>query len=128
MTPFHRYASICAVNELCAQILNVAIGWQVYAATHNPMSLAYVGLTQFFPNIAMSLIAGQAADRYDRRKITGLSLFVQALCAAALAGISVAGTRSVGPIYLLLLAIGLARAFSAPALAPMLPHLVSATE
>jgi MFS family permease len=128
MTPFHRYALICAVNELCAQILNVAIGWQVYTATHNPMSLAYVGLTQFFPNVAMSLLAGQAADRFDRRKITGLSLFVQALSAATLAGISVAGPRSVGPIYLLLLAIGMARAFSAPALAPMLPHLVSANE
>jgi hypothetical protein len=36
MTSFHRYVFICAINELCAQILNVAVGWQVYAATHNP--------------------------------------------------------------------------------------------
>ena len=128
MTPFHRYVSICAINELCAQILNVAIGWQVYAATHNPMSLAYVGLTQFLPNIAMSLIAGLAADRFDRRKITGLSLLAQALCAAALGGLSAAGFGSVAPLYVLLLLIGLARAFSAPALPPMLPHLVSANE
>src|ERR1700685_2924500 len=116
MTPFHRHASICAIHELCAQILNVAIGWQVYAATHNPMSLAYVGLTQFVPNIAMSLIAGHAADRFDRRKITGLSLLAQALCAAALCGLSAARSRSVASLYVLLLLIGLARTFSAPAL------------
>ncbi len=128
MTPFHRYVSICAIDELCAQILSVAIGWQVYAASHNPMSLAYVGLTQFLPNIAMSLIAGLAADRFDRRKITGLSLLAQALCAAALGRLSAAGFGSVAPLYVLLLLIGLARTFSAPALPPMLPHLVSANE
>jgi MFS family permease len=92
------------------------------------MSLAYVGLAQFLPNIGMVLIAGQAADRFDRRKITGLSLLVQALCAAALGGLSAPGVRSVGPFYLLLLVIGLARAFVAPSLPAMLPHLVSPSE
>src|ERR1035438_5774109 len=128
MTPSRRYLTTCAADELCSQILSVAIVWHVYAATHNPMSLAYVGLTQFFPNIAMALFAGQAADRFDRRRITALSLLVQALCAAALAGLSVTSAQSVAPIYLLLPVIGLARAFSAPALPSMLPHQVSAPE
>jgi len=120
--------AICTADELCSQILNVAISWQIYASTHNPMSLAYVGLTQFFPNIGIALIAGQAADRLDRRKIIGFSLFAQALCAAALGGLCSAGAQAVGPIYLLLLVIGLARAFSAPAMPAMLPYLVSSRE
>lgn len=128
MTPVRRYITISAADELCSQILSVAIAWHVYSATHNPMSLAYVGLTQFFPNIAMALFAGQAADRFDRRKITGLSLLVQALCATALAGLSVPRAQSVGPIYVLLTLIGLARAFSEPALSSMLPQQVSARE
>jgi MFS family permease len=92
------------------------------------MSLAYAGLAQFIPNIALSLIAGQASDRFDRRKITGLSLLVQALCAATLGGLSAASAQSVTPIYLLLLVIGIARTLSAPALPSMLPQLVSASE
>jgi MFS family permease len=128
MTHFHHYVSVSAINELCAQILNVAIGWQVYVATHNAMSLAYVGLTQFGPNIALSLIAGHAADRFDRRKITGLSLLAQGLCAATLGGLSTIGFGSIASVYVLLILIGTARAFSAPALPPMLPHLVSANE
>jgi len=128
MTPIRHYLILSSADELCSQILNVAIAWQLYAATHNPMSLAYAGLAQFIPNIALSLIAGQASDRFDRRKITGLSLLVQALCAATLGGLSAARAQSVAPIYLLLLVIGIARAFSAPALPSMLPHVVNANE
>ncbi len=122
---FRRFVVICAADELCSQILSVAIGWQVYAATRNPMSLAYVGLTQFVPNIAMALTAGQAADRLDRRKILSLTLLVQALATSALFGLSAAAAGSVLPVYFLLLVIGVARAFSTPLLPSMLPQLVS---
>src|SRR5260370_35819355 len=74
---------IRGIDELCSQMLNVAIGWYVYSATHNPMSLAYVGLARVFPNIVMVLVTGHAADRVDWRKIIGLSLFLQGLCIAA---------------------------------------------
>src|ERR1700722_9136569 len=67
------YITIRAADAIGSQMLNVAIGWYVYAATHNPMSLAYVGLAQFLPNVVMVLIAGHAADRFDRRRIIGLS-------------------------------------------------------
>jgi hypothetical protein len=43
------FIAIRAADELASQMLNVAIGWYVYAATHDPMSLAYVGLAQFLP-------------------------------------------------------------------------------
>jgi hypothetical protein len=45
------FITLRAANELGSQILNVAVGWYVYAATRSPMSLAYVGLVQFIPNI-----------------------------------------------------------------------------
>jgi MFS family permease len=122
---FRRFVAVCAADEVCSQILSVAIGWQVYAVTRNPMSLAYVGLTQFFPNVAMALIAGQTADRLDRRKILSLTLLVQALATCALFGLSASGAGSVLAVYGLLLGIGVARAFSAPVLPSMLPHLVS---
>jgi predicted MFS family arabinose efflux permease len=125
---FRRFIAVCAADELCSQILSVAVGWQVYAATENPMSLAYVGLTQFIPNVALALIAGQAADRLDRRKILSLTLLVQALAAAALFGLCAAGVASVLPVYCVLLVLGVARAFSTPVLPSMLPHLVNDAE
>jgi MFS family permease len=118
------FIAMRATDELAAQMLNVAIGWHVYAVTRDPMSLAYVGLTQFLPNIGMVLIAGQAADRFDRGKIAAISLLLQALCAVGFCVLSAVAARSVLPIYLLLLVIGAARAFSSPASAAMLPRLV----
>jgi MFS family permease len=127
-----RFIVIRAADELASQMLNVAIGWYVYAATRNPMSLAYVGLAQFLPNIGMALVAGQAADRFERRKLIWLSFLIEAVCLAAFSVWSAAMASSVrpsvAPVYLLLLVIGSARAFSSPALAAMLPRVAGGEE
>jgi MFS family permease len=118
------FIAIRAAEELASQILNVAIGWYVYAATHDPMSLAYVGLAQFLPTIGMVLIAGYAADQFDRRKVIARSLFIQTLCIATFGAWSTATAPSGGPVYLLLLVMSSARAFSSPVMSAMLPHVV----
>ena len=118
------FIAIRAAEELASQILNVAIGWYVYAATHDPMSLAYVGLAQFLPTIGMVLIAGYAADHFDRRKIIARSLFIQTLYIATFGAWSTATAPSGGPVYLLLLVMSSARAFSSPVMSAMLPHVV----
>src|SRR5215831_5413867 len=79
-TALRSFIAIRAIDEFSSQMLNVAIAWYMYTATHDPMSLAYIGLIRFLPNIATALLAGQAADRLERRRIIGLSLAVQALC------------------------------------------------
>jgi MFS family permease len=122
------FIAIRAADELASQMLNVAIGWYVYAATGDPMSLAYVGLAQFLPTIGMVLIAGQAADRFERRKVVGLSLFVQTFCLATFGVWSAVKAPAAGPVYLFLVVMSTARAFSAPAMSAMLPHVVNAEE
>jgi MFS family permease len=119
---------IRTADELGAQMLFVAVGWYVYEATHDPMSLAYAGLAQFLPTLGMLLFAGHAADLFDRRKIVGVSLLIQALCLGAFAVWLAMTTPSAGPVYVLLLVSGCARAFPSPAMSAMLPHLVSAEE
>jgi MFS family permease len=123
--------TIRAADELGSQMLNVAIGWYVYAQTHNPMSLAYIGLAQFLPNVGLVLLAGHAADRFDRRRVIGVSLGLETLAVALFAAWyawSVARVRTAGPVYLLLLILGAARAFSSPAMSAMLPRAVSNEE
>jgi MFS family permease len=125
---FRSFTAIRAIEELGSQMLNIAIAWQVYAASHNPMSLAYVGLARFLPSIGMALIAGPASDRLDRRRVIGVSLLVQALCLAALAVVMAATPLSEGAVYPLLMVITAAQAFSYSAMSAMQPQLVSAEE
>ncbi|HVY05121.1 MAG TPA: MFS transporter [Burkholderiales bacterium] len=121
---FRKYIGIRAAEELASQMLNVAIGWYVYSATHDPMSLAYVGLVLFLPNIALVLVAGQAADRFDRGRIIALSLVAQTLSVATLGVLATTTQFSVGPVYAVLLVIGSARAFAFPAMSALLPRIV----
>ena len=47
----------------------VAVGWQVYEVTHNPLDLGLIGLSQFLPFVLLILPAGHFADSHDRRRI-----------------------------------------------------------
>lgn len=55
------------------QIQTVALGWQVYALTGDPLSLGFVGLAEALPFLALTLLGGHLADRMDRRTLSLLS-------------------------------------------------------
>src|SRR5829696_6658800 len=55
--------------SFAVQIVSVSVGWQVYDITRNPLDLGIVGLVQFLPSLALVLVTGSVADRFDRRRI-----------------------------------------------------------
>ena len=122
------FLTVRALDELNSQMVNVAISWHVYAVTHSPISLAYVGLARFAPNFAMALLSGQVADRYDKRKIISLSLLLQTLCSGLFALLLTTSKSLMAPLYLLLVGAGMAQAFLSPALSAILPELVTTVE
>jgi len=102
----------------------VAVGWQIYNLTHRPFDLGMVGLAQFLPGIFLFLFAGHAADRLPRRTILMMCAAVFAMCSTALLVFALVGVSSVLPIYGVLLANGVVRAFQGPASQALLPQLV----
>jgi predicted MFS family arabinose efflux permease len=105
---------------------NVAIGWQVYSMTHNLFDLGMIGLAQFAPFLLLILIAGHAADRYDRRNLIALALGAQLLCGLTLLAFTLAGLATVWPVFAVLVLFGSARAFMGPATQAILVNLVPA--
>jgi len=103
---------------------SVAVGWQVFQITHRPLDLGYVGLVQFLPGILLSLPAGHAADRFDRRVVLLCCNVSYAVCSALLFLQALAGIHSVLPIFGVLLLIGITRAFSGPVSQALVPQLV----
>ena len=47
----------------------VAIVYELYRVTHNPLSLGLIVLVEAIPFISFSLFGGHIADRYSKRKI-----------------------------------------------------------
>jgi MFS family permease len=97
----------------------VAIGYELYRVTRNPLSLGMIGLVEAVPFISFSLFGGHIADRYSKRKIllwsvggVALSSIVLQMIARQQENISQASFLFV--IYLTIFIIGFCRAFLSP--------------
>jgi MFS family permease len=105
-------------------MFGVAVGWQVYEITRNPLYLGYIGLAQFLPFFILALVGGHVADRCRRRNILFVCALVQALGAVALFFLAKGRVTSVHAFFGVLALLGAARAFSAPAGQAITPTLV----
>ena len=96
------------------------LGLLVYELTHSELDLGLLGLVEFAPAALLVLVAGAAADRYDRRRVTAAGAMANALVALALAWyVRRPDGLSTTPIFLLVLAFGAGQAFLSPALRSM---------
>ena len=103
----------------------VAVGWQIYDLTNDPLDLGLVGLVQFFPLIATSILAGQVLDIFDRRMVAAACQIGKALAALALAVGTAQGWLGREAMFGILFLAGTARAFEIPTMHSLLPGVVS---
>ncbi|HKD75794.1 MAG TPA: MFS transporter, partial [Ktedonobacterales bacterium] len=114
------------VATMGEQMLNVAIGWELYQRTNSALALGFVGLVQVAPVIALALPAGQIADRFNRKMVIGSAIGMLTLSALGLALLS--STRGPLPlVYVCLLAFGIGDAFYTPASSAFISQVIPAT-
>jgi MFS family permease len=111
-------------TTVALQMQAVAVSWQMYELTRDPFDLGLVGLTQFVPAALLVLVAGHAADRYDRRAIVRGCQFLAGLAVALLAAGTAHDWLSRNAILSIVFVIGAARAFEATTLQTLLPAIV----
>lgn len=123
---FARTAAVLAI-----QIQGATLLWQVYIEarkTHTvkeaALYLAFVGLMQFLPLLALTLPAGEAADRHERKLVMALCIAGEALCAALFLALSLGGDPPLWALLAIAALFGASRAYLAPASQAMLPMLV----
>ena len=79
------------ISGMGTQASLVALPYQLYVQTKSPLLTGLLGAAELVPLIAMALLGGALADRFDRRRLLlldqiALVLIAAALCVAALAG------------------------------------------
>jgi MFS family permease len=111
-------------NGLAAQMLQVAIGWQVYTIHRNPLDLGLVGLAEFVPLPLLALPAGQLADRISRRAIAATSLVLDVAIATLLLVITLSGAHALWPFLAVGSLAGVASVVGNPATRALTPDLV----
>jgi MFS family permease len=122
---FIKYLVALLAHGFAAQIIVVALGWQVYDITRDPLDLGLIGLSQFLPALCLVLVTGLVADRFNRRLVMGLCLAAEALAAVAFIVFAVSETKVVWPVFGILAVLGVARAFFSPASDALAPNLLT---
>ncbi|HEX9965105.1 MAG TPA: MFS transporter [Allosphingosinicella sp.] len=129
---FRYYWAARLTATLAQAAMMLIIGWQVYniaradglGVAAASARLGLIGLIQFLPLFALTPVTGWVADRIDRRQIARATIALQVLCAAALAYATWAETVDLLILYSVAFLLGIARAFSGPALGALAPNLV----
>ena len=124
---YRRFILSTLTMTLGAQVQIVIVSWQIYHVTHDPLSLGLIGLAEALPYVGIALLAGHAADRFDRRTIAMSAQALLVVCSLALLALSLsapwASTTStaagdlhtVAPFYVVIFLTGIARSFLQPA-------------
>ncbi len=109
----------------------VALGYELYLLTHDPLTLGFIGLAEAVPFIALALVGGHLADRREKRTLLLGSLGVIAVASLVLLCLSLEPVRSgmaqstlLLAVYATIALIGLARGLYAPAASSLKSFLV----
>lgn len=121
---FLSYWAARFLTTFATMIVSVAVGWQMYDLTRDPLDLGLVGIVQFLPSLLLVLVTGVVADRFGRRLIMALAVVVEAICALTLLFLTLHGISGPLPIFAVLAMFGVARAFFGPASASLFANLV----
>ena len=113
-----------SLSRFSSLIAIVAFGWQVYDLTGSAFALGMMGLAGFLPTALLVFVAGNVADRYERKRILKACQFAEALTALLLAWGAYAGWLNVVDIFIAVLVLGTTAAFENPATAALLPLVV----
>jgi hypothetical protein len=105
--------------------IGTVVGLQVYDLSHHELDLGLLGMAQFAPALLLVLVTGSVSDRFDRALVCSISVLGQALVGVALGVYAATQGQSVGPIFLIIVVFGAARAFMSAAQGPLPADIVA---
>jgi MFS family permease len=106
-------------------LLRSAVYWHVFELTRSEAALGLIGLVQFVPAFALTLVGGAVADAYERRTVMRLAQLPYLVSASLLFFATREGGISTPLIYAAVFTNALAFAFDSPARQAFLPSLVT---
>ena len=110
----------------------MALGWEIYERTRDPLALGLIGLARTLPTVALALPAGQLIDMLNRRRVLTLTQMWFTIACVLLAAGSFAwehgyfgeGTGGLWVMLGLTSLTGCARVFNGPSRSSLLPLIV----
>ncbi|MEA2396207.1 MAG: hypothetical protein QOJ82_4098 [Solirubrobacteraceae bacterium] len=89
------------VSGMGTQAALVALPFQIYEQTRSPLLTGLLGAFELGPLIAMALLGGAIADRFDRRRVLLVDQIALVACAALLAALAFTHHAPLAALYVL---------------------------
>src|SRR5579883_1854979 len=81
---YRYYLASRFLAAIATEMQALAVAWQVYGLTRQPLDLGLVGLAQFLPGILLFPLTGHTADRVPRQRILQVCALAFSVCSALL--------------------------------------------
>ncbi len=121
---FRLYWCGNTISRLGSEIQLVALAWQVYLLTNQPLSLGIIGLVRAGPVIVFSILGGALADAMDRRRLLLITQTVLMVLSITLALLVISGAVQVWMLYVITFVAAITTSIDGPAHSAVVPSLV----
>jgi len=122
--PFRRYIIGSLISDTGTWMQVMAQGWVMSTLTNKAIMLGLVNLAAGLPTLALTMIGGSAADRFDKRKILIATQIAQIAFALGLGWLVLTGRIQIWHVIFFAALLGISIAFEMPAISALVPELV----
>src|SRR2546428_11510581 len=126
--PFRRYIIGSAISDTGTWMQVMAQGWVVSALTNKAIVLGMVNFAAGLPTLALTMIGGSVADRFDKRKILIATQVAQIRFAVGLGWLVLTNRIPIWHVIFFAACLGLSIAFEMPGISALVPELVHRDE
>jgi len=105
-------------------LLQFTLGWLIYRMTGEPRYIAYLGVAIAIPALALNLIGGVLADRWEPKYLVATAQTISATVVVGLAFLVLQGNVEPWHILAAAVVIGAVQAFDQPSRSAISPRLV----
>src|SRR5437667_9637424 len=119
-----RYIIGSAISDTGTWMKVMAQAWVMSSLTNKAILLGMVNFAAGIPTLALTMIGGSAADRFDKRKILIATQVVQIALALILGSLVLTDAIRMWHVVLLAALLGVCIAFEMPAISALVPELV----
>ena len=102
----------------------IAVGWLTWRLTGSGAWLGAMAFADLFPTVIIGPVAGAAADRWDRLRVTKISQALAMAQSIVLFLLTVSGHITIELLLVLTAALGVITGFNQPARLALIPSLV----
>jgi MFS family permease len=122
--PYRRYIIGSAISDTGTWMQVMAQGYVMSTLTTKAVWLGMANLAAGLPMLALTMVGGSAADKYDKRRILLITQFVQIALAIGIGYLVWRGEIAIWHVLIFAAILGVSNSFEMPTLSALIPELV----